>query len=79
VLVELHVHSCSAKGDALHTQAESLLGGGFPGAFDGSTGADDPMPGQSRDLTQHSDNLPSRSRPACGPGHGSVGRHSSLW
>jgi hypothetical protein len=77
--MEFHVHSCSAKGHAFHAQAESLLGGGFPGAFDGSTGADHAMPGQSRDLPQDSDNLPGGSRPASGPGHGSVSRDSSLW
>lgn len=79
MLVEFHVHSRSAKSDALHTQAESLLGGGFAGAVDGSTGADDAMPRQSRDLPQDADNLPGGSRPAGGPGDGSVSRDSSLW
>jgi hypothetical protein len=79
VLVQFHVHSRSAKSDALHAQAESLLGGGFPGAFDGSTGADDAMPGQSRDLSQYYDNLPGGSRPTGRSGNGSVGRYSSLW
>jgi hypothetical protein len=73
MLVQRHVHSCSTKSDTLHAQAESLLGGGFPGAFDGSTGADHAMPGQSRDLSQDSDNLPGGSRPTGGPGDRSIG------
>ena len=73
MLVQFHVHARSAKGHAFHAQAESLLGGGFPGAFDRSTGADHAMPGQSRDLSQDSDNLPGGSRPTGGPGDRSIG------
>lgn len=73
MLVELHVHADSAERDPFHLQAESLLGRGFPGAFDRSTGTHHAMPGQSWDLSQYADDLTGGSRPAGGPGNRSIG------
>ncbi len=78
MFVECHVHACSAEGNALHAQAESLLGGLFSGQFDDAAGTDDAMPGQSRDLLQDMHDLPGRARPARRPGHRSVAGHGSL-
>lgn len=78
VFVKRHVHARSAEGDALHAQAESLLGGLFSGQLDGAAGSDDAMPGQSRDLLQDAHDLPGRARPARRSSHGSVAGHGSL-
>ncbi len=79
MLVQLHVHSDSAKGDAFHLQAESLLSRRFAGTLDRAAGTDDPVPGQSGNLPQDANDLPGRAGPTCCFGHRAVGRNGALW
>jgi hypothetical protein len=72
--VALHIDAGSAEGDAFNAEAKSLLGTEFSGEFDGASGAEDALPGQSRNAAEDLNDLAGGAGPACGASHGSIGR-----
>jgi len=75
--VPLHIHAHPAKRHALHAQSEFLFSGIFSGQLNGAAGADHPVPGQSRNLSQNPHHLTRGPRPARSLRYSSVARHRS--
>jgi hypothetical protein len=67
-LVPLHIHAHPAERHALHAQPEFLLSAIFSAQLDGPAGADNAVPGQSRNLAQNPHYLTRGSGPACSLG-----------
>jgi hypothetical protein len=63
-LVPLHIHAHPAKCHAFHAQPEFLLSAIFSAQLDGPAGADNAVPGQSRNLAQNPYHLTRCSGPA---------------
>ncbi len=74
-LVGLHIHPPSPKPHALGLQPQTLLNRGVPGQLNLASGAQHPLPRQSKSTPQSRRHLPGRPRkPRC-PCHSAIGRN----
>jgi hypothetical protein len=74
-LVGLHIHPPFPKPHALGLQPQTLLNRGVPGQLNLASGAQHPLPRQSKSTPQSRRHLPGRPRkPRC-PCHSAIGRN----